>query len=167
MSWYNPIGRNLGMVLTKFAAIVASLAIVSIVWEEYYAIPAELLSAAIVYVIGRVLMYAASEAEETSPARAFASAAVVWLVVGLLSSLPFAFIAGTIALEPNFVATPPVNATMRALLSPSNALFEGFSGITGTGLSVAFRPSRRCSPGGIPTYTVLQTSSLSRITNYW
>ncbi|SFC51437.1 trk system potassium uptake protein TrkH [Halobiforma haloterrestris] len=55
MSWYNPIGRNLGMVLIKFAVVVASLAIVSIIWKEYYAIPAELLSAAIVYSVGRIL----------------------------------------------------------------------------------------------------------------
>ena len=48
MSWYNPIGRDLGMVPTKFAVVVASLAIHSIIWREYYAIPAELLSAAIV-----------------------------------------------------------------------------------------------------------------------
>ena len=141
MSWYNPIGRNLGMVLTKFAAVVASLAVVSIVWGEYYAIPAELLSAAIVYIVGRVLLYVSSEAEESSPAQAFASAAVVWLVVGLFSSLPFAFIAGTVALDPAFVQTPPMNATMRAFLSPSNALFEGFSGITGTGLSMTRRAS--------------------------
>lgn len=141
MSWYNPIGRNLGMVLTKFAAVVASLAIVSTVWGEYYAIPAELLSAAIIYVVGRVLLYVASEDEETSPAQAFASAAVVWLAVGLFSSLPFAFVAGTIAFDPSFVETPPMNATMRPFLSPSNALFEGFSGITGTGLSVTRRAS--------------------------
>lgn len=34
-----------------------------------------------------------------------------------------------------------MNATMRTFLSPSNAPFEGFSGIAGTGLSVMRRAS--------------------------
>ncbi|WP_222914463.1 TrkH family potassium uptake protein [Natrinema sp. SYSU A 869] len=141
MSWYGPIARNLGLVLTRFAGVITSLVAVSIIWGEYYAIPAELLSAAIVYAVGWLLLSITSVTDDTSTAQAFASAAIVWLVVGLISALPFAFVAGTIALDPGGVATPSMNPTVRAFLSPTNAAFEALSGITGTGLTVTRRAS--------------------------
>lgn len=52
MSWYNPIIRNLGFVVTRFAGVVASLVVVSTIWGEYYAIPSELLATIIIYGIG-------------------------------------------------------------------------------------------------------------------
>ncbi|ELZ05466.1 hypothetical protein [Natrialba asiatica] len=61
------------MVLTRFAVAVLSLVVVSVIGVEYYAIPAELLSAAIVFGVGRILRYGTSDTESrryvTSPAR--------------------------------------------------------------------------------------------------
>lgn len=87
------------------------------------------------------LLWTTSKADETSTAQAFASAALIWLVVGLLSTLPFVFVVGTIAINPSVVATPQLNPTLRAFLVPSNAAFEGISVITGTGLTVTRHPS--------------------------
>ncbi|ELY92233.1 hypothetical protein [Natrialba taiwanensis] len=76
--WYDPIVRTLDVVLTRFAAVVLSLVVVSVIRDEYYAIPAELLSATVVFGVGRVLRYGTSGTEETSSAQAFASTALVW-----------------------------------------------------------------------------------------
>ena len=141
MSWYGSIGHNIGLVLTRFTAVIATLLVVAIVWSEYYTIPAVLLSAMITYIIGWVLLRSTSAAEDTSTAQAFASAAVAWLVVGLLAALPFIFIAWTVALNPVIVQPPSMDSTLRVFLSVTNAAFEGLSGITGTGLSMTRKPS--------------------------
>lgn len=47
----------------------------------------------IVFSIGSILMYATSNIDETSAAQVFASAVLVWLIVGVLSALPFVLIA--------------------------------------------------------------------------
>ena len=121
---------------------MVTLVFISLLWGEYYAIPAELLSIVIVFSIGSILVYATSSADETSAAQAFASAALVWLIVGVLSALPFALIAWTVAIGPSVLNPPSMSPTLRAFLSPSNAVFEGISGITGTGLTVTRQPSQ-------------------------
>lgn len=83
-----------------------------------------------------------SPADDSSTAQAFASAAVTWLVVGLLSALPFIFVAWTVAFSPASVQTPSLSQTMRVYLSVDNAVFEALSGITGTGLTVTRRASK-------------------------
>lgn len=125
MNWYNPIARNLGIVLTRFGGVMVTLVFISLLWGEYYAIPAELLSIVIVFSIGSILMYATSSADETSAAQAFASAALVWLIVGVLSALPFALIAWTVAIGPSVLNPPSMSPTLRAFLSPSNASSKG------------------------------------------
>ena len=136
MSWYSPIAHNVGFVLTRFAAVTTTLLGVAIVWGEYYTIPAVLLSILVTYLAGWILLYSSSAADDTSTAQAFASAAVVWLVVGLLAALPFITIAWTVALDPAIVQTPPMDSTLRTFLSVINAAFEALSGITGTGLTM-------------------------------
>ncbi len=136
LKWYTLIGYNLGRALIRFAAVILSLVPVSILWGEFYAIPGELLSVMIVYGIGWALSRGGSETADPSTAEVLASAAAIWLAVGLLSALPFRFIAETIALNPEFLATPLLNPTLRAFRSLDTAVFEAFSGITGTGLTV-------------------------------
>lgn len=141
MSWYGPIGHNVGLVLTRFTAVISILLVVAIVWGEYYAIPAVLLSALITYIVGWALLRGTSSADDTSTAQAFASAAVAWLVVGLLGALPFVIVAWTVAFSPALVQTPSFNPTMQVFLSVENAAFETLSGITGTGLTLTRRAS--------------------------
>ena len=141
MSWYGTIGHDVGFVVTRFAAVIASLSVIAVAWREYYALPAVLLSAALAYLVGRLLLWMTSSTEDTSTAQALAAAAVTWLVVGLLSTLPFVFVAWTIVLNPTPVQTPSLNPTTRVLLSVENAAFEAISGITGTGLTMTRRAS--------------------------
>lgn len=81
--------------LTWFAFIVTSLVPISIAWGEYYAIPGELLAGVLIYGIGWLLSRGESEPEETTGAQVLASAAIVWLVVGLFSTLPLGNITRT------------------------------------------------------------------------
>lgn len=56
MSWYGTIGHDVEFVVTRIAAVIASLSVVAIAWGEYYALPAVLLSAVLAYLVGRLLL---------------------------------------------------------------------------------------------------------------
>lgn len=137
-NWYVHVGENVGLVLSWFAAVMASLVVASLVWGEYYAIPGTLVSVAIVFGVGKVLMWRCNTADDYSQAMVFASAAVVWFVAALAGMLPFLAIAWTVAIDPAFLTIPASahDATLRAFLSPINAWFESMSGITGSGLTM-------------------------------
>lgn len=136
--WYVHVGENVGLVLTRFAAVMASLVVVSLIWDEHYAIPGTLGSTFVVFGVGKALMWRCNTAEDLSRAEVFTSAAVVWFVTALAGMLPFLAIAWTVAIDPAVLTIPPSarDATLRAFRSPVNAWFESMSGITGSGLTM-------------------------------
>lgn len=136
--WYRHVGENVGLVLTRFAAVMASLVIVAALWGEYYAIPGVLVSVGIVFVVGWVLMRWNETADDPSLAQIFASATAAWIAAALAGTLPFLAVAWTAALDPTALAVPPsaTDATLRAFRSPVNAWFESTSGVTGSGLTM-------------------------------
>ncbi|WP_336344399.1 hypothetical protein [Halalkalicoccus ordinarius] len=134
--WYVHVGENVSSVLTRFAAVMANLLVVSLMWDEHYAIPCTLGSALVVFGVGEALMWRCNTAGELSRAGVFTSAAVVWFVTALAGMLPFLTIAWTVAIDPAVLTIPPSvrDATLRAFRSPVNAWFESMSAITGSGL---------------------------------
>lgn len=60
-----------------------------------------------------------------------------WFLVGALSAVPLYAVARTAAEGLPVVATPGTTPSLAVFESPVNALFEGMSGVTGSGFSMA------------------------------
>lgn len=130
------VGSNLGDLLTLFAALMATPAVVAVLWREWYAIPGIVAAAALTGASGRALARA-FEPEDPQAVHGIVTAAVGWLLAAVYAALPILFVAWTIAADPAWVRVPAHTPTVAALQSPVNALFEGTSGVTGTGLTMA------------------------------
>lgn len=132
------VASNLGSLLTIFALLMVTPAIVAVAWAEWYTIPAILAAAGITGAVGRVLTVK-SNPTDPEVVHGIVTAAVGWLCAGVAGALPILFVAHTSAVDPGLLGSPPMNQTMAAFRSPVNALFEGMSGVTGTGLTMALR----------------------------
>ncbi len=88
------------------------------------------LTATIATTIGQIGFRLTRGAGSTRLHHAMLTAALSWLLIPTLSALPF-------LLQP----MPYANPTVAVLAEPLHALFESFSGFTGTGLTVAPHPS--------------------------
>jgi trk system potassium uptake protein TrkH len=130
------IGGDLGTLFVLLAGLMAGSTLVAAAWREWYVVPGFLLAAAVTAALGAVLNRWGSDAPDTDPAHGLVTAALAWLFSGVLCSLPILFVAWTVALDPPWLATPELNRTIAAFLSPINAVFEGMSGVTGTGLTM-------------------------------
>lgn len=136
---FAPIFRDVGVVLRWFALVMITPTVISLIWQEWYAIPGFLASAALTYILGRGVGRLGSTAEQSNLIEAFVSAAIVWFTVAAVSSLPFLIIAWIVVLDPVLMDTPSLSSTLGVFRWPANAFFEGMSGITGTGLTMAVR----------------------------
>lgn len=135
------IGGDLGTLFVLLAGLMAASTLVAAVWREWYAIPGLLLSAALTGTIGALLNRWGKDAPDTDPAHGLVTAALAWLFSGVLCGLPILFVAWTVALDPRWLATPELDGTLTVFLSPADAVFEGTSGVTGTGLTMALDES--------------------------
>lgn len=134
------VGRDLGRMLQALSGLVAITILVSMVWGEYYAVPALLVSAVVPLAIGSVLTRVFRGADEPGKLHGMIVAATGWFTVAVFGSLPFLLIAWTIALDPVFLDPPELTGraatTVGAFRNPLNAFFESMSGFTGTGLTM-------------------------------
>jgi trk system potassium uptake protein TrkH len=130
------IGRDLGRILEALGGLIAVSVLVPIAWGEYYAIPALVLSAALPFGIGRVLVWTYRQADSPGKVHGMMVAAAGWLAVAVFGSLPFLLIAWSVELGLPLLATPAQTPTLAAFTDPLNALFESMSGFTGTGLTM-------------------------------
>ncbi|ELZ63966.1 potassium transport system protein trkH1 [Haloferax prahovense DSM 18310] len=129
------VGRDLGRILEALGGMMLVSLVVPIVWGEYYAVPALLVSAVIPLAIGRVLYQRFREAEAPGRLHGMVVAASGWFLVGVFGSFPFLLIAWSVQLGiPGFA--PTQTATLAAFTDPLNAIFESMSGFTGTGLTM-------------------------------
>ena len=130
------VGRDLGRMLQALAGLIVVSIIVPVVWSEYYAIPAFLLSAVVPFVLGRALHTRYASATPPGKLHGMMIAATGWFGVALFGSLPFFLVAWTVELGPALLDTPAQTATLDAFRNPLNAFFESMSGFTGTGLTM-------------------------------
>ena len=130
------IGRDLGRILQALAGLMFVSVLVPIIWGEYYAIPALLVSGSIPLALGYAMTSAFREATYPGKLHGMLIAALGWLCVGVFGSTPFLLIAWTVELSPAVLNTPAQTSTLAAFTSPLNALFESMSGFTGTGLTM-------------------------------
>ena len=135
------IGGDLGRLFVLLGGMMAASTLVAAVWGEWYVVPAFLLSAALTAGLGAILHRWGDDSPDTDPTHGLVSAALAWLFSGVLCSLPILLVAWTVALDPPWLSTPALDRTLVALLSPINAVFEGMSGVTGTGLTMTLDES--------------------------
>ena len=130
--------------LVKIYAVLPALSIaVALAWREFYAIPAFAITAAVAAIVGRgleVVFDAPEDANELSAG--VITVSVGWFVTGLLSALPLSLVAWTVRLDPALVAVPETTGALATFLAPIDAVFEGMSGVTGTGFSMVSDPGR-------------------------
>ena len=133
------VGRDVGRIVQAVSLMLAVSIVVAAVNGEFYAVPAFLVSAVLMAGLGTGLSRRYEGAEPPEKRDAMVTAATAWGVIGVLGSLPFLLIAWTIQLDPFpvWTNTPPMDTTTVVFLNPLDAVFEGMSGFTGTGLTVA------------------------------
>ena len=130
------VGRDLGRILEALGGLVIVSLVVPVVWGEYFALPALLVSALVPLGLGRLLYRRFQDAEAPGRFHGMIVAASGWFFVGLFGSLPFFLIAWSVQLGLPGFTTPAQTTTLAAFTEPLNALFESMSGFTGTGLTM-------------------------------
>lgn len=130
---------DLGRILQALSGMMFLSIVVPIVWGEYYAIPSLLASGGLTLGLGVLLSEWTGDAEEPRKLHGMIIAASGWLLVAVLGSLPFLFIAWTVRLDPSWLAVPSDahTTTLAAFRTPLNGVFESMSGFTGTGLTMS------------------------------
>ena len=101
---------------------------------EWFAILPFFSTSALSGLLGLLLRYVGRKAQTTSFPQVTISVAVGWALFASVGALPFWLIAHVLGPE----ASPTVSTFQNGL----NALFEGTSGFTSTGLTMALRPSQ-------------------------
>jgi trk system potassium uptake protein TrkH len=104
-------------------------------FHEGFAVVPLLVTAAVALVPGQLLFHTCRHAEKMGLRPAMVTTVASWLVIPLIGTLPFLLIAADLAADPQ---TPESVLVFRDF---TNALFESMSGFTGTGLTLAVRPS--------------------------
>ncbi|MGQ3413304.1 TrkH family potassium uptake protein [Natrinema sp. LN54] len=130
------IGRDLGRMFQALAGLLFVSILIPIVWGEYYAIPALLVSGLIPFAIGYALSSRFRKATKPGKLHGMIIAALGWFCVAIFGSLPFVLIAWTVEFAPPILGEPSQTSTLAAFTNPLNALFESMSGFTGTGLTM-------------------------------
>ncbi|NLV10054.1 TrkH family potassium uptake protein [Halomicrobium mukohataei] len=135
----NTVGRDVGRIFQAISLMMVASVVVAGINREFYAIPAFLLSAALLAGIGTGLARWYRWAGPPEKREAMVTAATAWALVGVFGGLPFFLIAWTIQIDPfpAWTNTPPMDATTAVFLHPLDAVFESMSGFTGTGLTMA------------------------------
>ncbi|WP_227379870.1 TrkH family potassium uptake protein [Haladaptatus halobius] len=136
VEWLRTIGRDLGRMLQALSGMLFVSLSIPLVWREYYAIPGLLLSGLITFSLGIGLAKLCRNAVEPGKLHGMMIAASGWFLIALFGSLPFYFIAWTVALDPALISAPPMTETLAVFKHPINGVFESMSGFTGTGLTM-------------------------------
>ena len=132
---------DVGTLLKVYAGMPAVTVAVALAWGEFYAVPAFVLTAALAYAAGRGLERLCADPPSGGMAAGVVTVSVGWLLVGLASAAPLYLVAHAVARGLPVVATPETTTTLANFERPVNSVFEGMSGVTGTGFSMANDPS--------------------------
>ncbi len=128
--------RNLGLLLHVPGIMALAVVPLCFWWEEDYAVFYFGVTALVSIVAGQLLYHLLRDAGETRLSHGMTTAALGWLIIPVLGAVPIWGAAESLA---SLRLTPQSIIEFR---DPLNALFESFSGFTGTGLTMAIQPSR-------------------------
>lgn len=126
-----PVIAGVGLIL-HVPALMALLSVpICLIFKEFYAVPAFLVTTLISGLVGQVLVSVRYPGMEIQQHHAMLVAALAWLAVAFLGALPFLWIARLSAAN-----------QAAGIFSPlENAFFESLSGFTATGLTMVPRAS--------------------------
>ncbi|PSP31182.1 potassium transporter Trk [Halobacteriales archaeon QH_10_67_22] len=135
-----PLARDLGRILMALSGLMFASILVSLVWREFYAVPALLVSGLLPLLTGLGLTRRYDAPEGIDKLHGMMIAASGWFLVAVFGTFPFLLVAWTVALDPfpGALAAPAAvdTPTLAAFRDPLNGFFESMSGITGTGLTM-------------------------------
>jgi trk system potassium uptake protein TrkH len=127
--------RDLGVVI-HIPGIMALVSLLVALWYgEIFAVLPLLVTAAVAIGAGQLLYRVFRAAARTRLPHAMVLAALAWVVVPLIGTIPFLLISD------HFAAVPDAPQTILLFGDFWNALFEAFSGFTSTGLTMTLDPS--------------------------
>lgn len=132
--------RDLGLAIHVPGAMALASLPICLWFGEHFAIWPFVWTAIVSFSVGQTLFWIFRHAEATRLHHGMAVASLSWLIVPLFAAIPFVTVANILA---GMTGTPQ---TILEFQQPWNAVFESFSGFTGTGLTMALRPSElpRC-----------------------
>ena len=128
--------RDVGYILHAPGLMALASVPICLWFDEGYALWPFVWTAVVSFGLGQGLYRLGRQAGETRLYHAMLIAALSWGLVPFLGALPFVTMAAQLA------AVPHTAQTVLAFQQPWNALFEAFSGFTGTGLTMALHPSQ-------------------------
>ena len=128
--------RDLGLVLHVPGFMALATVPLCFWWGEDYSVVYFGATALFSLVAGQLLYHFLRDAGETRLSHGMMTAALGWLIVPIIGAVPIWGAAESLS---SLRLTPQ---TVREFQDPLNALFESFSGFTGTGLTMALHPSR-------------------------
>lgn len=128
--------RDLGLVLHVPGVMALLMVPLCFWWNEDFAVVYFGGTALLSLLAGQVLYHFLRDAGETRLSHGMLTAALSWLIIPIFGAIPIWGVAESLA---SLRLTPE---TIREFQDPMNALFESFSGFTGTGLTMALYPSR-------------------------
>jgi trk system potassium uptake protein TrkH len=137
---FETVARDVGRILQALSGLMFVSVLVSLVWREFYAVPALAVSGLVPLAFGRFVTVRYRDAPEPGKLNGMMIAASGWFLVAVFGALPFLLVAWTIHLEPAMLGAPDLTgraaSTVGAFRDPLNAFFESMSGFTGTGLTM-------------------------------
>lgn len=128
--------RDLGLLLQVVSLMALLSIVVALFFREYEAIAPLLITAGFTFILGFGAFWGCRRAGEPTLAHGMVISALGWLIVPLFGALPIYLI----SLKLVQAQGPEAAQTLLHFTSPVNAFFEGMSGFTGTGLTMALRP---------------------------
>jgi len=128
MSELKTVFKDLGRILIAISVIIIPTLAVPLYFGENYGIIPIILTSVVFFLIGFTLFIIFKKASQTDFKSAMVTAALSWVIIPLISTIPFLMI--------GFDKTNPFVS-----LDFLSAFFETMSGWTGTGLTMISRPS--------------------------
>jgi len=129
--------RTLSNDLSRFLLIPAGMALcslpIALLSQEFFVVLPLAATGAIAVAISLLLNHLGQSAKESPQYQVFLNVALGWALISIIGALPLWFTALSLTDD----AAPSVEYFRNGL----NALFEGFSGFTSTGLTMVIRPS--------------------------
>ena len=125
--------RDLGLLLPVVGLMALFSMIMPLIFNESFALIPLAITATTSFVLGAMLYFPLRKvAGETELKHGLIIAALGWLLIAALGSMPFVLTA--IMVDP-----AASTATLQVFTDPASAFFESISGFTGTGLTMATR----------------------------
>ena len=131
---------DFGTLVEIYAALPALSILVALFWREFYAISAFAITAVVAFGLGRGLEAAFDAPDDANGmSSGVITVSIGWFVAGVLSAGPLLGVAWTVRLAPSLPGAA-MTPTLETFLAPLDAAFEGMSGVTGTGFTMASDP---------------------------